>query len=85
MGVVGVTNNIHIQSESKDKIEKLAIENALARNWSIDDEDININVKENNVTLSGTVESYYEKEEAERIAWNAPGVTSVNNELELQF
>lgn len=85
LGVVGVTNNIHIQSESKDKIEKLAIENALVRNWSINDDDIHIKVKENNVTLSGTVESYYEKDEAERIAWNAPGVTSVNNELELQF
>jgi osmotically-inducible protein OsmY len=85
LGVVGITNNIHIQSESKDKIEKLAIENALVRNWSINDDDIHIEVKENNVTLSGTVDSYYEKEEAERIAWNAPGVTTVNNELELYF
>jgi osmotically-inducible protein OsmY len=85
LGVIGVTNNILIKSESKDKIEKSAIENALARNWSIDDEDIDVQVKANEVTLSGTVDSYYEKDEAERIAWNAPGVTSVNNELALSY
>jgi osmotically-inducible protein OsmY len=83
LGIIGVTNNIVIKSESNDKIEKSAIENALARNWSIDDEDIDVQVIANEVTLSGTVDSYYEKDEAERIAWNAPGVISVNNELAL--
>ncbi|CAM3575801.1 BON domain-containing protein [Flavobacterium psychrophilum] len=83
LGVLGITNNIVIKSECNDKIEKSVIENALLRNWSIDDEDIKVEVKANEVTLSGTVDSYYEKDEAERIAWNAPGVISVNNELAL--
>ncbi len=83
LGVIGIINNIVINSESNDKIEKSAIENALARNWSIDDEYIEVEVSTNEVTLSGTVRSYYEKEEAERIAWNAPGVQSVINELSL--
>jgi osmotically-inducible protein OsmY len=83
LGVKGVTNNITIKSAITDLIEKKDIEKALERNWTINDENIKINVIANEVTLSGTVNSYYEKDEAERIAWNAPGVCSVNNELSL--
>ena len=36
---------------------------------------------ENKVVLKGSVNSWYQKDEAGRIAWNAPGVISVNNEL----
>ncbi|WP_394758832.1 BON domain-containing protein [Flavobacterium sp.] len=46
-------------------------------------DNIKVKVVANEVTLSGIVNSYYEKDEAERIAWNAPGVNSVNNELSL--
>ena len=38
-------------------------------------------MKGNKVTLRGAVESLYQKEEAARLAWNAPGVTEVDNEL----
>jgi osmotically-inducible protein OsmY len=85
IGVKGVINNIKIKSEIKDHIEKKAIENALKRNWAINYDDIDVDVSGNNVTLTGTVDSYYEKDEAERIAWNAPGVCSVNNELAVGY
>jgi osmotically-inducible protein OsmY len=84
-GVKGITSNIKIISKNADKIEKAAIENALSRNWSINDNDIEVKVKANEVTLSGVVDSYYQKDEAERIAWNAPGVWSVNNELAVGY
>jgi osmotically-inducible protein OsmY len=84
-GIKGVTNDITIKSDSKDEVEKTAIESALSRNWSINDNDIEVNVKANQVTLVGTVDSYYQKDEAERIAWNAPGVWSVNNELAVGY
>ena len=61
------------------------IERALARNWSIDDQDIEVAVLGNRVTLNGTVDSLYQKDEAERIAWNAPGVRSVDNELFIDY
>jgi len=84
-GVIGVTNNITIKSETHDDVEKSDIENALERNWSIDDQDISVKVSGNKVTLNGTVESFYQKDEAERIAWNAPGVWSVDNELVIEY
>jgi osmotically-inducible protein OsmY len=84
-GVLGVTNNIKIKSETHDAIEKKAIECALQRNSSIDDLDIQVDVVGNNVTLSGTVDSFYAKDEAEQIAWNAPGVWTVDNELVIEY
>ena len=38
-----------------------------------------------NVKLDGVVHSFYQKEEADRIAWNAPGVLSVDNELVIEY
>jgi osmotically-inducible protein OsmY len=35
----------------------------------------------NNVILRGKVGNYAEREEAERVAWAAPGVYSVDNQL----
>jgi osmotically-inducible protein OsmY len=84
-GVKGVINNIKIKSETADAIEKKDIENALVRNWSTDDQDIRVKVSGNRVTLNGTVDSLYQKDEAERIAWNAPGVWTVDNELVIEY
>jgi osmotically-inducible protein OsmY len=80
-GVKWVTNDITLKSETEDKVEKTDIENALTRNWTLDDKNIRVEVIENKVVLKGSVNSWYQKDEAGRIAWNAPGVISVNNEL----
>ncbi len=84
-GVKGVTNNIKIKSESHDAIEKQDVEDAIHRNWSVDDSDINVSVSGTTVTLSGTVDSWYQKEEAGRIAWKTSGIWHVNNELEVDY
>jgi osmotically-inducible protein OsmY len=81
MGVIGVTNNIKIKSESMESVEKAGIESALKRNWAFYDDNIRVQVSGHRATLTGTVDSLYEKNEAARIAWNAPGVWSVDNEL----
>jgi osmotically-inducible protein OsmY len=81
MGVKGVTNNIMIKSESMESVEKAGIESALKRNWAFYDDNIRVQVSGHRATLTGTVDSLYEKNEAARIAWNAPGVWSVDNEL----
>jgi osmotically-inducible protein OsmY len=38
-------------------------------------------VEDDKVILSGTVRSWLERDEAERIAWSAPGVMSVENRI----
>jgi len=85
MGVVGVSNNIKIKSETHDEIEKKDIEDALKRNWSINEKDITVKVSGHKVTLTGMVNSWYQKDEAGRIAWNAPSVWTVNNELVIEY
>ena len=82
-GVVGVTNSIIIRSDIKDEIQQNEIMEAIDRNWSIDDQNIRVDVSGNEVTLSGTVDSLYQKDETGRIAWNAPGVGKVYNKLEV--
>jgi osmotically-inducible protein OsmY len=80
-GAKGVTNSIQIKAERQDAVEKKAIENALARNSVLDAHLIKVKVAGNHVTLNGEVHSLYQKEEAGRIAWNAPGVWVLDNEL----
>jgi osmotically-inducible protein OsmY len=58
-----------------------AIESALSRSWVVDDQNIQVRVNGNKVVLKGAVESLFEKDEAARLAWNAPGVNEVDNEL----
>ena len=85
IGVKGLTNDIIIKSEGNDLIEKKDILQALARNWSTHDQDIHVNVTGNKVTLNGTVDSLYQKDQAEKIAWNAPGVWLVENALDIEY
>ncbi len=84
-GVKGVTNDIKIKSATHDAIEKQDVIDAIHRSWSVDDMDIDVEVSRTTVTLSGTVGSWYQKEEAARIAWNTPGIFHVNNELEVDY
>lgn len=85
LGVTGVSNNTTIKSNSMEAIEKADIESALNRSWAFDDSDISVKVSGHRATLTGTVDSLYQKDEAGRIAWNAPGVWSVDNELIVEW
>jgi len=85
LGVAGVVNHIKINANKHDEVEKAAIEDALDLNWSLRDRDIEVEVCDNKVTLTGTVDSWYQKNEAARIAWKAPGVLSVDNQLKVEY
>ena len=83
IGVKGIVNNIMIISLSKDRINKKDIEDAIERNRIIGNTAITVEVLDNAVTLKGNVESWFEKNEASRIAWKAPGVLEVKNNLQV--
>ena len=85
VGVSGVSNNIKLKSRSEDAIETADIESALARNWSTSENEIRVQVSGHKATLSGTVGSWYQKDEAGRLAWNAPGVWNVENNLTVEY
>jgi osmotically-inducible protein OsmY len=84
-GIKSVINNIKIKPETHDAIEQKDVENAIARSWSVNDNDIQVKVSGTTVTLSGTVTSWYQKDEAERIAWNTPGIWNIKNELVVDY
>lgn len=81
IGVKGITNNIAIRSATDVEVHKETIERALKSHVEIDIADIIVTVSGHDLTLSGSVDSWYQKELAGRIAWKAPGVIKVNNEL----
>ena len=74
-----------IKTELHDSIEKDIILDAIARDWSINGEEVDITVVDKKVTLSGLVHSLYQKHQAEKIVWNTPGVWFVDNNLEVGF
>jgi osmotically-inducible protein OsmY len=83
-GVRGITNNIKIKAETHDSIEQKDVEDALARDLS-DDSDIHVKVSGTKVTLTGTVKTWYLKDEAGRIAWKTPGIWHVENDLTVDY
>jgi osmotically-inducible protein OsmY len=62
---------------------KREIEKALLRQTALDVSGIAIAAVGERVTLSGTVRSLAERRDAERAAYNAPGVAEVVNQLEV--
>jgi osmotically-inducible protein OsmY len=84
-GVNGVTNLITVKPRVAPSDLKARIERALARSAELDAKRITVEVDGSKVTLKGTVRAWAEKQEAERQAWQAPGVTSVDNRITIEY
>ncbi|MBF4494246.1 MULTISPECIES: BON domain-containing protein [unclassified Flavobacterium] len=84
-GVRGVIDKIKIEAELKNELNQEIVEKALHRSWILDVDNIKVRVEGKTIYLSGIVDSLFQKEEAERIAWNTPGVWYVDNELLVEF
>lgn len=84
-GVKGVTNLIAIKSKLSAANVKDSIESAFERSALLDAEKIQVETSGTKVTLRGKVRNYAEREEAERVAWAASGVWSVDNQIDVNW
>ncbi len=83
-GVAGVANLIRVNSpvpvaEVKEKIQK-----ALHRNAELDASRITVQIDGGKVVLGGKVHAWNERDIAERAAWSAPGVTEVQDHIQIE-
>jgi osmotically-inducible protein OsmY len=84
-GVRSVLNLITVKSKVSPSEVQHKISAAFQRSASLDADKITANVVGSKVILRGYVRSYAEKEDAENAAWAAPGVTSVENNLDIKL
>src|ERR1700730_7139012 len=80
-GVKGITNLIKIRPRAQPQDIKRKIQEAFRRNADVAANQIIIEADGSEVVLKGKVRSWAEREEAERVAWRAPGVTKVEDHI----
>jgi osmotically-inducible protein OsmY len=83
-GVKGITNSIKLAPRVEPSQIKEKIEQALLRNAELDAKSIQVEANGSEIILRGTVRTWVEREEAERVAWSAPGVTKVVNQITIE-
>lgn len=83
VGVIGVTNRLKVRpvEQRSDVVVADEIEDALLANPTTDAYEILVSVNDGRATISGTVDSAYEKALAESVASGVKGVTEVRNLL----
>ena len=80
-GVRSVSNLIQLKPRAQPSEIKRKIQDAFKRSAEVDANRITVEANGGEVVLKGTVRSWVEREEAERVAWAAPGVTKVEDRI----
>lgn len=85
-GVKGVSNTIEVHPATVSTFDvSRKIKAALHRGVERDAQRITVEAADGRVTLKGTVRSIAERLDAEAAAWAAPGVTTVDDRITVQF
>jgi osmotically-inducible protein OsmY len=85
LGVKGVSDNIAIRPAVSSSVVKSEIEAALRRRARINAHNVSVDVHEANVTLSGTVDNWSERELVRHTAWGTPGVRKVVDNITIAW
>jgi len=80
-GVRGVTNNIIVKPHVQAGDVQAKIEAAFKRSAEIDARRVSVTATGGTIVLNGHVRSWAERQEAERAAWAAPGVSQVDDRI----
>ncbi|MBX4893557.1 BON domain-containing protein [Rhizobium bangladeshense] len=80
-GVVGLSNLIEISPSVSAADVKKRIEDAFKRDAELESQGIRVEVSGGSVTLKGKVHSWSERRAAERAAWSAPGIKTLNDQI----
>ncbi len=83
MGVVGISNELTLRVRPRATDLSRKIRDALTRQALREAKHIQVDVDGTTVKLSGTVHSWQERAAAQGVAWSAPGVHAVVNELRI--
>jgi osmotically-inducible protein OsmY len=81
VGVITVINNITIEPAIKLQDVKDRIVSAIQRNALLDARRITVETSGSWVVLKGSVHTWAERAEAQWVAWAAPGVSEVENNI----
>ena len=83
MGVVGISNDIMLKPRVTPADIERRIADALKRQLDRELQRMEVKVEGGTVTLTGSVNSWHERDAAQGVAWQAPGVRAVINELRI--
>ena len=84
-GVIGVTNQVSVTPRVIASNVKGDIEQALRRSWYYDPDTIQVNALGGKIKLTGTVTTWSARNLAGTTAWSAPGATSVENDITVNY
>ena len=85
MGVTGVSDQITVKPKVTAGAVKSDIEAALKRHAQADAQKITVSVSDGDVTLSGKVPTWSERDMARNSAWGTPGVKNVVDNITIGY
>lgn len=81
IGVTKVTNRIAVRRRETNGSVRERVLSALSRTAISDPKKVTVETRGDHVILRGSVRAWWERDEAERIAWSIQGVCHVDNNL----